>query len=58
MSLNEVILIGRLAHDPELKHMSAGVAISSFRLAVNRPRSANSTEEQADYPLKLENWRT
>lgn len=36
--LNHVTLIGRLTRDAELKYTSAGFAISSFSIAVNRRR--------------------
>jgi len=34
--LNKVILIGRLATDPELRYTPSGKAVTSFRLAVDR----------------------
>lgn len=34
--LNKVILMGRLTRDPELRHTQAGVAVTSFTLAVER----------------------
>ena len=45
-SLNRVILIGRLANDPELKYTPSGIAVSSFRLAVDRqfPNSQGERE--------------
>lgn len=36
--LNQVILIGRLTRDAELKYTSGGFAIGSFSVAVNRRR--------------------
>jgi len=39
-NLNRVILIGRLAHDPELKYTPSGAAVVKFSLAVGgRPKS-------------------
>lgn len=35
--MNKVILIGRLAADPELKYTQGGKAVASFTLAVDRP---------------------
>ena len=36
--LNEVILVGRLAQDPELRYTPAeGVAVANFSIAVDRP---------------------
>lgn len=60
MDLNRVILIGRLANDPELKYTPSGIAVTSFRLAVNRPMSAEARqsgqEKQADF-FNIAAWR-
>ena len=60
MDLNRVILIGRLANDPELKYTPSGIAVTSFRLAVNRPMSAEAKqsgqEKQADF-FSIAAWR-
>lgn len=37
MDLNRVILIGRLAADPELRYLPSGDGKATFRLAVGRP---------------------
>ena len=52
-NFNKVILVGRLAGDPELRYTSSGKAVASFRLAVSRPqfgagRDANQ-KETADF---------
>jgi single-strand DNA-binding protein len=55
--LNRVILIGRLANDPELKYTPSGVALSSFRVAVNRPMGPNAQgEREADF-IDVVAWR-
>jgi single-strand DNA-binding protein len=55
--LNRVILIGNLANDPELKYTPSGVALSSFRVAVNRPMAANAQgEREADF-IDVVAWR-
>jgi len=60
MDLNRVILIGRLASDPELKYTPSGIAVTQFRLAVNRPMSAEARqsgqEKQADF-ISIVAWR-
>jgi single-strand DNA-binding protein len=60
MDLNRVILIGRMASDPELKYTPSGIPVSQFRLAVNRPMSAearqNGQEKQADF-FSIVAWR-
>lgn len=56
--LNKVILIGRLATDPELKYTPSGVAVTSFRIAVDRPFSRNSEtgEKETDF-IDIVAWR-
>ncbi len=33
--MNNVVLIGRLTHDPELRHTQSGLAVANFTLAVD-----------------------
>ena len=54
--LNRVILIGRLANDPELKYTPSGVPVSSFRVAVNRPFTNPNGEREADF-IDVVAWR-
>jgi single-strand DNA-binding protein len=58
--LNRVILIGRLATDPELKFTPSGIAVTTFRIAVDRPLSAEARaqgqEKQADF-IDIVSWR-
>ncbi len=44
--MNSVVLIGRLARDPELRFTASGKAVATFSLAVNRPFSR---EKEADF---------
>lgn len=53
--LNRVILIGRLANDPELKYTPSGIAVSTFTLAVNRVPNAQG-EREADF-IQIVAWR-
>jgi len=46
--LNRVVLIGRLATDPELKYTPSGLAVTSFVLAVDR-RPNPQGEREADF---------
>lgn len=48
MSLNRVVLVGRLTRDPELRYTPNGVAVANFNIAVNRPFK-NEGEQQADF---------
>jgi single-strand DNA-binding protein len=58
--LNRVILIGRLANDPESKFTPSGIAVTTFRIAVDRPISAEARsqgqEKQADF-IDIVTWR-
>lgn len=58
--LNKVILIGRLANDPEPKWTPSGIPVTTFRLAVDRPTSAEARqagqEKQADF-IDIVAWR-
>ena len=46
--LNNVVLIGRLTKDPELRYSQSGTAVCSFTLAVDRPRQQGKDNE-ADF---------
>lgn len=47
--LNNVILIGRLTRDIELRHTPSGTAVSKFTIAVNRRRQKDSEEKKTDF---------
>lgn len=49
--MNKVILVGRLARDPEIRYTQGGKAVASFTLAVNRQfgRSENNNQPTADF---------
>ena len=46
--MNKVLLIGRLAKDPELRYTQSGTAVANFTLAVNRRYNPNG-EQEADF---------
>lgn len=56
--LNRVILIGRLTRDPEMRYTPAGVAVTQFTLAVDRPFSGGGQggEREADF-IPIVTWR-
>lgn len=54
--MNRIILIGRLATDPELKYTPSGVAVTDFRLAVDRPFKNASGEKETDF-ITVKAWR-
>ena len=55
LNLNKVILVGRLTSDPELKQTQSGISVTSFTVAVNRPR-AKDKEQEADF-INCTAWR-
>jgi len=54
--LNQVVLIGRMGNDPELKYTPSGVAVATFRLAVDRPFKSQSGERETDW-IDVVTWR-
>ncbi|GAB4452475.1 MAG: hypothetical protein OHK0029_03450 [Armatimonadaceae bacterium] len=57
MNYNRIILVGRLTRDPEARITPAGLPVTTFGLAVNRPRSAQSDRpEEVDY-FNIVTWR-
>lgn len=46
--MNKVILVGRLARDPEVRYTQNGKAVASFSIAVNRFVGAQG-QEQVDF---------
>jgi len=56
MSLNRVVLVGRLTADPEMKYTPAGVPVASLRIAVNRITKNDQGEYEADF-FNVTAWR-
>ncbi len=58
--MNRVILIGRLARDPEMRTTPSGVSMTRFTVAVSRPYSAsnaqNGNQPQTDF-ISCIAWR-
>ena len=55
--LNKIILMGRLARDPELKRTTSGTAVTSFSLAVDRDFKSQSGEKETDW-IDCVAWRS
>ena len=55
--LNRIILMGRLARDPELRHTQSGTPVASFRLAVDRDFKDKATGEKATDWIDVVAWR-
>jgi single-strand DNA-binding protein len=55
--LNKIFLQGRLVADPELRHTNNGIAVASFRLAVDRDfKNKDTNERSADF-IDVVAWR-
>lgn len=54
--MNKVILIGNLTKDPELRYTPNGVAVTTFTLAINRPRTNQAGEREADF-INIVAWQ-
>ena len=54
--MNKLTIIGNLTRDPELRTTSTGVNVCTFTVAVNRRRSANSNQPEADF-FRVSAWR-
>jgi single-strand DNA-binding protein len=53
---NKAFLIGRLTRDPEQRNTPAGVAVTRFSLAINRPVKSKAGESEADF-FRVVAWR-
>lgn len=54
--LNVAVLMGRLVDTPELRHTPQNIAVTSFTLAVDRPKISGK-ESQADF-IDFVAWRS
>ena len=55
--LNHIVIMGRLARDPELRRTQAGVPVASFRMAVDRDFRDKTTGERATDWIDVVAWR-
>jgi single-strand DNA-binding protein len=56
MSLNRIILVGRLTRDPELKYTPAGVPVTQMGIAVNRFTKNDQGKYDVDF-FDVVAWR-
>lgn len=54
--INNVVLVGRLTKDPDLRYTSSGSAVTTFTLAVNRSFTNQGGEREADF-INCVIWR-
>ncbi|MDE7054381.1 MAG: single-stranded DNA-binding protein [Oscillospiraceae bacterium] len=55
--LNRIIIMGRLARDPELRHTQSGSPVASFTLAVDRDFKDKQTGEKVTDWIDVVAWR-
>lgn len=55
--LNNVVLMGRLVADPELRHTPNDIAVTSFTLAVNRSYAKAGADRATDF-IDIVAWRS
>lgn len=56
--LNKIFLQGRLVADPELKNTPSGVAVATFRIAVDRDFKNKETGEKETDFVTIVAWRS
>ena len=56
--LNRIIIMGRLARDPELRRTQTGTPVASFRLAVDRDFKDKTTGEKGTDWIDVVAWRS
>lgn len=54
--INNVVLVGRITKDPEIRYTSSNIASCSFTLAVDRGFISQSGERQSDF-INCVAWR-
>ncbi|MGT2812916.1 single-stranded DNA-binding protein [Streptococcus minor] len=54
--INNVVLVGRLTRDADLKYTPSNIAVATFTLAVNRPFKNESGDREADF-INCVIWR-
>lgn len=54
--INNVVLVGRLTKDPDLRYTPSGAAVATFTLAVNRNFTSQNGQREADF-INCVIWR-
>ena len=55
-NMNQLIIIGNLTKEPELRHTQDGIAVCGFTVAVNRKKTLNNQDPGADF-FNINAWR-
>ena len=56
-ALNQVVLVGNLTRDPELRHTPQGTAVTRFSVAVNERISTKQGEQEKTHYVDAQAWR-
>ena len=54
--INNVVLVGRITKDPEVRYTSSNIANCNFTIAVDRGYTAQNGERQSDF-INCVSWR-
>lgn len=54
--LNQIVIMGRMTRDPELRHTSNGIAVASFSIACDRDRKNEDGNRDTDF-IEVVAWR-
>jgi single-strand DNA-binding protein len=54
--LNSVVLIGRIASEPQLRYTQNSNAVINFNIAVDRPKTEKGSEIETDF-IKIVAWK-
>lgn len=54
--INNVVLVGRMTRDAELRYTNSNIAVATLTLAVNRPFKNEAGEREADF-INVVIWR-
>lgn len=54
--MNKLTIIGNLTRDPELRTTQSGISVCTFTVAVNRRRTQNQQQPEADF-FRVSAWR-
>lgn len=57
MSINRVVLVGRLTRDPELRTTTTGKSVVEFSIAVDKQRKPTDGSNTADF-FRIKAWGT
>ena len=56
MSLNRIVIMGRICNDIELRRTNSGTAVTTFTLAVERDFKGQNGEKETDF-IDINAWR-